>query len=346
MLRVAVAGATGYAGAELLRILAAHPEVEIVRLTSETYAGKRLADVLPALRDVLDGELEALDPAAVGDGADLVFAALPHRTAMNAVPKMLASGGKVVDFSADYRLKDPAVYEAWYDTPHVDGENLRDAVYGLPELHRDAIRKARLVANPGCYPTGAILALAPLLRDGLIETDSLLVDAKSGVSGAGRRAELEFSFCEVNESLRAYAIGRHRHTPEIEQELSGAAGTAVTLSFTPHLIPMSRGILSTCYARRKDGVGAAEVRASLEGAYRNEPFVRLLPEGQVPSTGQVWGTNFVDLGFVPDDRTGRVVVVSALDNLAKGAAGAAVQNMNLMAGFPETTALTPSGIPA
>lgn len=345
MLRIAVAGATGYAGGELLRILAAHPEAEIVRLTSETYAGQNLADVMPAFRDVLDAELTALDLDTVGEGVDLIFTALPHRTAMNAVPKILASGKRIVDFSADYRLKDPEVYEAWYGTRHTDPGNLDGAVYGLPELHRDEIREARLVANPGCYPTGAILALAPLLQGGLIEPGSIVVDAKSGVSGAGRRAELEYSFCEVNESVRAYSIARHRHTPEIEQELSQAAGSAVTLNFTPHLIPMSRGILSTCYARTKDGVSAPDLRASFEKAYGDEPFVRLLPEGEVPSTGQVWGSNFVDLGFVPDERTGRVIVVAALDNLTKGAAGAAVQNMNLMAGFPETTALTPSGIP-
>jgi N-acetyl-gamma-glutamyl-phosphate reductase len=222
---------------------------------------------------------------------------------------------------------------------------LDGAVYGLPELHRDAIREARLVANPGCYPTGAILGLAPLLRDGLIEAGSILVDAKSGVSGAGRRAETEFSYCEVNESVRAYSIGSHRHTPEIEQELSAAAGLEVILNFTPHLIPMSRGILSTCYAQMNGGAGAAELRESFQRAYGDEPFVRILPEGEIPSTGQVWGSNFVDLGFVMDGRTGRVIVITALDNLTKGAAGAAVQNMNLMAGFPETTALTPSGIP-
>lgn len=345
MLRVAVAGATGYAGGELLRILAAHPEVEIVRLTSETHAGKSLVDAMPAFRGVLGGRLLALDPATVGEGADLVFAALPHKTAMSAVPKILASGKKVVDFSADYRLKDPAAYEAWYGVRHADAGRLAEAVYGLPELHREAIREARLVANPGCYPTGAILALVPLLKDGLIEPGSILVDAKSGVSGAGRRAEVEYSFCEVNESLRAYSVGRHRHTPEIEQELSGVAGFAVTVSFTPHLIPMSRGLLSTCYAHAKGPVTAADLRSSFERAYRDEPFVRLLPEGALPSTGQVWGSNFVDLGFVLDGRTGRVIVITALDNLGKGAAGAAVQNMNLMAGLPETTALTPSGIP-
>ncbi|MFQ5913602.1 MAG: N-acetyl-gamma-glutamyl-phosphate reductase [Nitrospinota bacterium] len=345
MLCIAVAGATGYAGGELLRILAAHPEVEVVRLTSETYAGRNLADVLPAFRGVIDAELTALDPESAGDGADLVFTALPHKSAMNAVAKILASGKKVVDFSADFRLKDPAAYEKWYGTRHTETALLQQAVYGLPELHREAIREARLVANPGCYPTGAILALAPLLREGLIESGSLLVDAKSGASGAGRRAELDYSYCEINESVRAYSIGRHRHTPEIEQELSQAAGSTVTLSFTPHLIPMSRGILSTCYGRTKEGVAASDLRAAFEEAYRNEPFVRLLPEGEVPSTGQVWGSNFVDLGFVLEERTGRVIVITALDNLSKGAAGAAVQNMNLMAGFPETMALSPSGIP-
>ncbi len=345
MLRIAVAGATGYAGGELLRILAAHPEVEIVRLTSETFAGRTLGEVLPAFQGVIEAELAPLDPATVGEGADLVFTALPHRSAMSAVPAVLASGKKVVDFSADYRLKLPDVYETWYGTKHTDAARLDEAVYGLPELHRQAIRDARLVANPGCYPTGAILALAPLLRDDLIEPASIVVDAKSGVSGAGRQNKTEFSFCEVNESVRAYSLGVHRHTPEIEQELSGAAGSAVTLTFAPHLIPMNRGILSTCYARRKEGVGAPELDASFDRAYGGEPFVRLMPPGRVPSTDQVRGSNFTDLGFALDDRTGRVVVVSALDNLTKGAAGAAVQNMNLMAGLPETIGLAPTGIP-
>ncbi len=345
MLRIAIAGATGYAGGELLRILATHPEVEIVRLTSESYAGKNLVDVLPALRNVIDAKLEPLDPSTIGRGVDLVFTALPHRTAMSSVPAILASGVKVVDFSADYRLKDAGVYETWYATRHIDAAGLQESVYGLPELYREEVRDARLVANPGCYPTGAILALAPLLRDGLILANTVLVDSKSGVSGAGRKAEIEFSFCEVNESLRAYSVGRHRHTPEIEQELSTVAGSNITLSFTPHLVPMSRGILSTCYAQPKDSVTANEMAASFERAYNNEPFVRVLSSGQIPSTGHVWGSNFVDLGFVFDERTNRVVVITALDNLTKGAAGAAVQNMNIMAGFPETTALTPSGIP-
>ena len=344
MLRLAAAGATGYAGGELLRFLAAHAQVEIVRLTSETFAGRMLGEVLPAFQGVIEAKLAPLDPATVGEDADLVFTALPHRSAMNVVPAVLASGKKVVDFSADYRLKLPDVYEAWYGTKHTDAARLDKAVYGLPEHHRRAIRDARLVANPGCYPTGAILALAPLLRDDLIEPASIVVDAKSGVSGAGRQGKVEFSFCEVNERVRAYSIGAHRHTPESEQELSGAAGSAVTLTFAPHLIPMNRGILSTCYAQRKEGVGAAELDASFERAYGGEPFVRLMPSGRVPSTDQVRGSNFTDLGFALDDRTGRVVVVSALDNLTKGAAGAAVQNMNLMAGLPETAGLAQSGI--
>lgn len=345
MLRISLAGATGYAGSELLRILAAHPNVKIVRLTSETFAGRILADVMPAFRQVIDAELVPLDPDQVGDGADLVFTALPHRTAMQSVPRILAAGNRVVDFSADYRIQDPSVYADWYGTDHIDPDHLGEAVYGLPELYRNRIRGARLVANPGCYPTGAILALAPLLRDRLIDPDSIIVDSKSGVSGAGRQTKDEYSYCELNESVKAYSIAVHRHTPEIEQELSASAGKTVIVNFTPHLIPMSRGILTTCYASLNSGVDAEGLGESFQRTYGEEAFVRLMPEGHVPTTGQVRGSNFTDLGFVPDERTGRVVVVTALDNLTKGAAGAAVQNMNVMAGFPETTALSSSGIP-
>lgn len=344
MLRISLAGATGYAGSELLRILANHPEVKIVHLTSETFAGQSYAEVLPAFQKVIDADLVPLDPSHIGENADLVFTALPHRTAMQAVPKILEAEARVIDFSADYRLHDPSVYTTWYGTEHIDSDRLQKAVYGLPELYRDQIKDAHLVANPGCYPTGAILALAPLLRDRLVAPDSIIVDSKSGVSGAGRQAEAEYSYCELNDNVKAYSIAVHRHTPEIEQELSASAGTPVTVSFTPHLIPMSRGILTTCYASIHPGASVKELWKSFQGAYEKESFVRLMPAGQVPTTGQVRGSNFTDLGFVLDERTGRVIVVTALDNLAKGAAGAAVQNMNVMAGFQETTALSTPGI--
>ncbi len=344
MLRISLAGATGYAGSELLRILANHPEVEIVHLTSETFSGQSLSEVLPAFKKVIDADLEPLDPSNIGKSTDLVFTALPHRTAMQSVPQILDAGARVIDFSADYRLQDPSVYTAWYGVEHTDSERLQKSVYGLPELYRDRIKNAQLVANPGCYPTGAILALAPLLRDRLVDPGTIVVDSKSGVSGAGRQNKAEYSYCELNENVKAYSIAVHRHTPEIEQELSASAGTDVKVNFTPHLIPMSRGILTTCYASLKPSVSVKELWESFQGAYKKETFVRLMPAGQVPSTGQVRGSNFTDLGFVLDERTRRVIVITALDNLIKGAAGAAVQNMNIMAGFGEATALSNPGI--
>ena len=280
---------------------------------------------------------------SVCEGADLVFCCLPHRVAMNTVPSLLEAGHRVVDFSADYRLRDFGVYETWYKTKHTSPERIADAVYGVPELYREDIKKARLVANPGCYPTGAILSLAPLLRAGLIKPDSIIVDAKSGVSGAGRKADLGLQFGEVNEGFKAYGVGNHRHTPEIEQELSVALGDVVQVSFTPHLAPMTRGILSTIYAGGEGGADASAVRAALRDAYADEPFIRLMPEGALPNVTQVAGSNYVDIGLVYDERTSRFIVVVAIDNLVKGASGAAVQNMNLMLGLPETQGLLHPG---
>lgn len=345
MLRVAIVGATGYAGAELLRLVLGHPGVEVTCLTSETFADRRVGEVFPALRGHLDLPLEALEPKAVAKAADLIFTALPHKEAMAVIPKFVEAGRRVVDLSADYRLKDPAIYAEWYGVGHTSTDLLAEAVYGLPELHRDAIRKARLVANPGCYPTGGILALGPLLEARLLDPGSLVIDAKSGVSGAGRRVELAYQFCEVNESLRAYSPVRHRHIPEMEQELGRLAGTPVKVTFTPHLVPMTRGILTTCYAQGLRPLDKRELRGVLQAAYREEPFVRLSPEGEYPTTGQVWGSNHVDLAVEVDRRTNRAIVISVLDNLVKGAAGSAVQNMNLMAGFPETQGLEGLGIP-
>ncbi len=342
MPKIAVVGATGYTGFELLRLLAAHGDVEVAALTSETYAGERVEEVFPALASVLDGALVKFSLSAC-EGADLVFCCLPHRVAMNTVPSLLEAGHRVVDFSADYRLRDAGIYETWYRTTHTSPERIADAVYGMPELYREAIEKARLVANPGCYPTGAILALAPLLRGGIVKPHSIVVDAKSGVSGAGRKAALALQFCEVNEGLRAYGVGNHRHTPEIEQELSAVLGEAVRVSFTPHLVPMTRGILSTIYAEGEGAADAAAARAVLRDSYVDEPFVRLMPDGALPGVMQVAGSNYVDVGLVHDERTGRFVVVAAIDNLVKGASGAAVQNMNLMLGLPETQGLLQPG---
>ncbi|HBK78476.1 MAG TPA: N-acetyl-gamma-glutamyl-phosphate reductase [Nitrospinae bacterium] len=342
MYRIAVVGATGYTGFELLRLLASHGGVEIGALTSETYTGKDVGEVFPALSKVVSRRLEKFG-RAVCEGADVVFCCLPHRTAMNTVPGLLDQGFRVVDLSADFRLRDASVYEKWYETEHICPERISGAAYGIPELYRNEIRAARLVANPGCYPTGAIVALAPLLRSNLIDPASIIIDAKSGVSGAGRKAELALQFSEVNEGFKAYGIASHRHTPEIEQELSVAAGIEVRVSFTPHLVPMTRGILSTIYARAREGVTEAGAREALGKAYGEEPFIRLMPEGGFPNVSQVAGSNFLDIGLTLDGRTGRFVIVTVIDNLVKGASGAAVQNMNILLGLEETQGLSHPG---
>lgn len=342
MYRVAVVGATGYTGFELLRLLASHGGVEVGALTSENHAGKKVSEVFPSLVSHFPQEFQKLDPGEL-KGFDLIFACLPHRVAMHSIPALLETGARVVDFSADYRLRDPKVYEAWYETEHVSADLIPEAVYGIPELYREEIKKAKLVANPGCYPTGAILALSPLLRAGLLKNDSIIIDAKSGTSGAGRKADLDLQFSEVNERFKAYGVGTHRHTPEIEQELSLAAGSEVRVSFTPHLVPITRGILSTIYAAGAPGASAEKARAALQGAYHEEPFIRLMPEGAFPNVSQVSGSNFMDMGLIFDERVGRFVVVTAIDNLVKGASGAAVQNMNLMLGLTESQGLLHPG---
>ncbi|MBT4429658.1 MAG: N-acetyl-gamma-glutamyl-phosphate reductase [Nitrospinaceae bacterium] len=342
MYRIAVVGATGYTGFELLRLLASHGGVEVGALTSETYSGKEIGEVFPALAKIVTCRLQKFEPE-VCEGADIVFCCLPHRTAMNTVPGLLDRGHRVVDFSADFRLRDHAVYEQWYKTEHVCPERIPEAVYGIPELYRDEIRGAKLVANPGCYPTGAILALAPLLRAGIVVSSLIVIDAKSGVSGAGRKAALDFQFSEVNEGFKAYGIGTHRHTPEIEQELSVALGGELRVSFTPHLVPMTRGILSTIYVEAAGGATEESARAALQEAYGNEAFIRLMPQGAFPNVSQVAGSNFLDIGLTFDERTGRFVIVTAIDNLVKGASGAAVQNMNILLGLTETQGLVHPG---
>jgi len=343
MLNVAVVGASGYTGVELLRLLHCHPEVAVTSITSEQSAGKPVADVFPSLRGRYAQVLENLEPVRVAEKADLIVTALPHKAAMEVVPTFLKLGKRVVDLSADYRFSDTAVYEKWYE-PHMNPENLKEAVYGLPEVRRERVMDARLVGNPGCYPTSVILGLMPLLKKGLVDTTTIIVDSKSGVSGAGRSAKVENLYCEVNDGFRAYGVGGvHRHIPEIEQELSLLAGRPVTITFTPHLVPMDRGILSTMYARLAREASAAELVTLYAEFYGGEPFVRVLPVGSVPSTAHVRGSNFCDIGLAVDSRTGRVVVVSAIDNLVKGAAGQAVQNMNIMYGFPETMGL--EGLP-
>ncbi len=339
MLKVAVVGASGYTGVELVRILHNHPEVAVTSVTSEQSAGKRLSEVFPSLRNRYDLTLEALDPKRIAEKAEIIFTALPHMAAMEVVPLFLQAGRKVIDLSADYRLHDPEEYAAWYET-HLNPELLPDAVYGLPELRREEIAGARLVANPGCYPTSIILALMPLLKEGLIDPASIIADCKSGVSGAGRGAKVDSLYCEVNEGFKAYAVGGlHRHIPEIEQELSLLANRKTIISFTPHLVPMDRGILSTVYSLPLSTVTAKQLHALYEEHYDGEAYVRVLNLGDFPSTAFVRGSNFCDIGISVDKRTGRIIVISAIDNLVKGASGQAVQNMNIVCDFPETMGL-------
>ena len=339
MLNVAIVGASGYTGLELIRILLGHPEVCITCLTSEQSAGKPVSDIFPTLRGRCDLLLENLDPLRVSEKADIIFTALPHKAAMAVVPLFLEMGKKVIDLSADYRLSDPHVYGRWYE-PHVDPANLEKSVYGLPELRRSTIKGARLVANPGCYPTSIILGLAPLLKQGLIDPTSIIADSASGVTGAGRSAKVESLYCEVNEGFKAYGVGGvHRHTPEIEQELSLLAGQPLKITFTPHLVPMDRGILSTIYAATPQPATTEALAALYREFYDGEPFVRILSDGNLPSTAFVRGSNFCDIAPLVDTRTGRIIIVSAIDNLGKGASGQAVQNMNVLCGFSETVGL-------
>jgi N-acetyl-gamma-glutamyl-phosphate reductase len=339
MLNVAIVGASGYTGLELIRILYCHPEVAVACLTSEQSAGRKISDIFPTLRGRCDLILENLEPVRVAEKADLIFTALPHKAAMEVVPTFLKLGKHVIDLSADYRLSDPAVYGAWYE-PHINPANLKKAVYGLPEVRRAKIKGARLVANPGCYPTSIILGLAPLLKKRLINTKDIIADPASGVTGAGRSAKVDSLYCEVNEGFRAYGVGGvHRHTPEIEQELSLLAGEPLVITFTPHLVPMDRGILSTVYATPRKATSTEKLVLLYQKYYEGEPFVRVLPKGSLPSTAFVRGSNFCDIAPLVDQRTGRIIIVSAIDNLVKGASGQAVQNMNIVCGFPETMGL-------
>jgi len=338
MKRVAVMGASGYTGAELLRLLVRHPQVDVTAVTSRQHAGEGIANVFPSLRGALDLECCDLTAAEVAGRSDLVFTALPHKTAMEVVPPLLEKGCKVVDLSADYRLKDVQVYEQWYQE-HNSPDLLEEAVYGLPELFRDQIPSARLVANPGCYPTSVALALAPLLGSGRVDPKSIVIDSKSGTSGAGRSARLGSLFCEVNEAFKAYGIAAHRHTPEIEQTLSMVSGQALNVTFTPHLLPINRGILSTCYVNLSEPCSSEQLRAMFLEAYGDEFFVRVLPKGSYPYVAYVRGTNFCDIGVAVDERSNRAIVVAAIDNLVKGASGQAIQNMNLLYGWDETLGL-------
>ena len=338
MIRVGIAGATGYAGSELLRLVYEHPSAEVVMITSQSYAGKPYGEVFENFRHsaFVCGED---DFEKMAEACDVVFLALPHGIAAKKVVPEILEKTRVIDMGADFRLSDADIYEEWYGVEHTGRGLLSEAVYGLCELYREKIAGRRLVANPGCYTTCSILSLYPLLKNGLVDAGSIVIDAKSGVTGAGRGVNLSVHFDEVNESVKAYKVASHRHTPEIEEQLSIAAGREVVVSFTPHLIPMNRGILATCYASLKPGVTEERIRDAYRDSYGGEFFIRLAKPGVNPETKWVKGSNFVDIGLTVDKRTNRVVIVGALDNLVKGAAGQAVQNMNLMFGFDEKTGL-------
>ncbi|CCG40949.1 N-acetyl-gamma-glutamyl-phosphate reductase [Magnetospirillum molischianum] len=336
-IKTAILGASGYTGAELLRFLAGHPAFRVTALTADRKAGQAMAHVFPHFAALTLPDLVSIDQVDFS-GIDAVFCCLPHGTTQDVISTLPASV-KVCDLSADFRLRDVETYARWYGHPHQAPELQKTAVYGLTELARPEIRKARLVANPGCYPTSAQLPLIPLLRAGLIKADDIIIDAMSGVSGAGRAAKEANLYTEVAEGIHPYGIAGHRHAPEIEQGLSDAAGRTVDVSFTPHLMPMNRGMLSTIHVRPAAGVDAAALRSALSEIYRDEPFVRVLPDGGVPATRNVRGSNLCLIGVFADRVPGRAILVSAIDNLVKGASGQALQNMNLMFGLPETMGL-------
>jgi N-acetyl-gamma-glutamyl-phosphate reductase len=337
----AIAGVTGYTGMELCRILAGHPNIDLTMATSRTEAGKQLQDVYPFLRGLPLGELAITAPSArtIKDSCDLAFLAVPHGAAMDLAAELYGLGLKTVDLSADFRLHDKKIYESWYALCHRHPGLLQHAVYGLPELHGDRIKTARLVANPGCYPTSAILGLAPALTSALIHTGDIVIDAKSGASGAGRKPAQPFLFCEVSDTFRAYSLTKHRHTPEIEQEISLVAGEAITVSFNTHLLPVNRGILSTIYTRLAEKASPERVHELYENFYKDFPFVRVLPLGSLPETRYVRGTMFCDIGLCLDPRTNRLLILTAIDNLCRGASGQAVACANLMLGLPLETGL-------
>ncbi len=344
MIKVGIIGSTGYAGGELVRILMNHKDVEIKWYGSRSYVDQKYSDVYRNFFEIVEDKCFDDNIAELVDQVDVVFTATPQGYLAGILTEELLRKAKFVDLSADYRIKDVATYEKWYGIEHKSPQLIPEAVYGLCEVNREDVKKARLVANPGCYTTCSILTCYPLVKEGLIDVDTLIIDAKSGTSGAGRGAKLPNLYCEVNENIKAYGVASHRHTPEIEEQLGYAGDCKVTLNFTPHLVPMNRGILATAYAKLKvkaDGSlpTEAEVRAAYNKYFSNEKFVRVLDKGVCPETKWVEGSNYVDVNFVIDERTGRVIMMGAIDNLVKGAAGQAVQNMNLMFGFAEDEGL-------
>lgn len=344
MIKAGIIGATGYAGNELVRLLMGHKEVEIKWYGSRSYIDQKYAEVYQNMFEIVDDVCMDDNMEALAEQVDVIFTATPQGFLAGVLNEGLLEKTKIIDLSADFRIKDVAVYEKWYKIEHKSPQFIEEAVYGLCEVNRDKVKNARLVANPGCYTTCSILTAYPLVKEGLIDPDTLIIDAKSGTSGAGRGAKLPNLFCEVNENMKAYGVTSHRHTPEIEEQLGYAAGRPVVVNFTPHLVPMNRGILATEYAtltKKADGSlpSDEEIRAAYDKYYAKEKFVRVLPKDTCPETKWVEGSNYVDIGFKIDERTGRIVMMGALDNLVKGAAGQAVQNMNLLFGFDEAEGL-------
>jgi len=351
-LKVSIIGSTGYAGKELVKILMNHQKVKLVHLTSSSYSGKNIAEIFPEFLNKLDKKLISFNLDVVSQDSDLVFTALPHTVSMDMVPELLKKGVKVIDLSADYRIKDSAVYQEWYkkELNQISKELLLEAVYGLPEIYLDKIKDALLVANPGCYPTSIILGIAPLLKHHFVEPEGIIIDSKSGITGAGKKLSLDLHFSECNENFKAYKVVKHNHIPEVEQELTSIyfggddnkqiqQETEIKISFTPHLIPINRGILSTCYLNLNGFKEEEEVLEVYQKYYHKAPFVRIFEPPNLPEIKFVTGTNYCDIGFSIDERVGKIKVISVIDNLLKGAAGQAVQNMNIMSGFPETCGL-------
>ena len=339
MIKVGIIGSTGYAGGELARLLLQRDDIEIKWYGSRSYIGQKYASLYPNMYKIVDEECMDDNMKELAGQVDVVFTATPQGLCASLVDEEILSMVKVIDLSADFRIKDVSVYEEWYKLPHAAPQFIGEAVYGLPEVNRDKVKTARLIANPGCFPTCSFLSVYPLVKEGLVDPGTIIIDAKSGTSGAGRGAKMDSLYCEVNENIKAYGVGTHRHTPEIEEQLSYAAGRPVTISFTPHLVPMNRGILVTAYASLTKEVTYEEVKAVYDKYYEDEYFVRVLEKDVVPQTRWVEGSNFADVNFKIDPRTRRIVMMGAIDNMVKGAAGQAIQNMNLMFGLPENTGL-------
>lgn len=339
MIKAGIIGSTGYAGGELARLLLQRDDIEILWYGSKSYVDQKYASIYQNMFQIVDDSCRDDNAETLAEIADVIFTATPQGFCASFMNEKILNKTKVIDLSADYRIKDVAVYKEWYKMEHKTPQFIKEAVYGLPEINREKIKNARLIANPGCYPTCSTLSIYPLVKEGLIDPSTIIIDAKSGTSGAGRGAKVDHLYCEVNENIKAYGVGVHRHTPEIEEQLSYGAGQPVTISFTPHLVPMNRGILITSYAALTKSVSYEEVKAVYDKYYAKETFVRVLEKDVVPQTKWVEGSNFVDVNFKIDPRTNRVIMMGAMDNLVKGAAGQAVQNMNILFGLPENKGL-------